>query len=202
MANIDELIRKAQTTNSPEAYEEIARMYYHGNGVVKDRAKALVYYRKAADLGSVHAQTCAGIMYYKGIATSKNTTMAKKYLKPAAARNSVEALRALGWMCYDGEYGFFSGGKGKAFEFWQRAAKLGDAESQIYIATSYLQDWGEERSNRKSAFWFMCAYQNRNATQAQIDRAKECLDKLDTHVDLNAVKAEIVRKYPKYINLK
>ena len=202
MATINELIQKAQATNSPRAYEEIARMYLNGKGVQKDMAQALIYYRKAAELGSVHAQACVGVMYYKGYDVSKNIKMAKQYLLPAADRGSIEALRNLGWMCFNGDYGFLAG-KGKAFDFWMKASKLGDAESQIYIATSYLGDtWGEEQSYHKAAFWFMCAYQNRKATQNQINEAKEKMNMLSQYVNLNAVKSEVVSKYPEYLNLK
>lgn len=199
MATIEEMIKSAKTASD---YEEIARLYYFGRGLPKDQAQALAYYRKAAELGSVHAQTCAGVMYYKGYGVPKNIKMAKKYLQPAADRGSVEALRNLGLMCYNGEYGFLAG-KGKAFEYWMKASKLGDAESQIYVATSYLGDtWGEEKSYRKAAFWFMCAYQNRKATQDEINEAKEKLDQLSRQVNLNDVKDEVVSKHPEYLNLK
>ncbi|MGN0335773.1 MAG: tetratricopeptide repeat protein [Lachnospiraceae bacterium] len=201
MATIKELIERAQATNSKEVYEEIARMYFFGKGVQKDQSQALEYYKKAADLGSVYAQTCVGIMYYKGYGVSKNIKLAKQYLQPAADRGSIDALRNLGWMCYNGEYGFLTG-KGKAFSYWMKASKLGDAESQIYVATSYLGDtWGEEQSNRKAAYWFMCAYQNRKATDNQIKEAKTKLDMLSSYVNLNAVKDEVVRKHPEYLNL-
>lgn len=201
MATVDELIKEAHSTNSPQIYEEIARMYFFGRGVQKDQGQALVYYKKAAELGSVNAQTCVGIMYYKGYGVAKNIKMAKQYLRPAANQGSIEALRNLGWMCYKDEYGFLTG-KGKAFEYWMKASKLGDAESQIYVATSYLGDtWGEEQSFRKAAFWFMCAYQNRMASENQIKEAKEKLDMLSEHVNLNYIKNDIVRKHPEYLNL-
>lgn len=201
MATINELIQKAQQTNSAQDYEEIARMYFHGRGVPKDQAKALTYYCKAADLGSVHAQACAGVMYYMGYGVPKNIKMAKQYLQPAADKGSLDALRNLGYMCYNGEYGLFAG-KGKAFDYWMKAAKLGDVDSQHNVATSYLGDnWGEEKSYRKAAFWFMCAYQNRKANEKQIKAAREYLDKLDRYVDLDAIKHEIVIKYPEYLNL-
>ena len=202
MSIINELIQKAEATNSPQDYEKIASMYFFGNGVPKDHSKALVYYRKAADLGSVKAQTCAGIMYYRGYGVSKDSTLAKKYLKPAADRGSIDALCTLGWMCYNGDYGLLTG-KGKAFTYWLKSSRLGDTESQLYIATSYLGDsWGEEKSYRKAAFWFMCAYQNRKASQKQIDQAKQYLDALSEHVNLDVVKNEVISKYPQYINLR
>ncbi len=201
MSNIYELIQKAQASNSPQDYEEVAKMYYFGRGVQKDQAQALVYYRKAAELGSVHAMTCVGVMYYKGYGIARNIKMAKQYLQPAADRGSTDALRNLGWMCYNGEYGFLAG-KGKAFTFWLKASKLGDTESQINIATSYLGDtWGEEQNYQKAAFWFMCAYQNRKASQDEINTAKEKLDMLSRYVNLNSIKDEIVTRYPQYLNL-
>lgn len=202
MSSLQELLYEAQKTNSAQTYTQIARMYFNGQGTPRDLGNALIYFKKAADLGSVDAQVCTGIMYYKGQGTAVNHKIAKQYWQMAADRGSVEAMRRLGWMCYKGEYGFWAS-KGKAFEFWMKASKLGDAESQNYVGTSYMSDeWGEEKSYRKAAFWFMCSYQNRKASDAQIKAAKEALDRLSRHVDLDSVKHEVVTKYPQYINLK
>lgn len=202
MATIQELIQSAESSNSAQAYEKIGRMYLSGNGVRKDYAQAFTYFRKAADLGSVSAQACTGTMYYEGCGTAKNIKMAKQYLQPAADRGSAEALCCLGWMCYNGDYGFLAA-KGKAFTFWLKAAKLGDAESQLNVAISYLNDtWGAEKSYQKAAFWFMCVFQNRRATQKQISTAKEKLTALARYVNLNAVRDEVVNMHPEYLNLK
>ena len=202
MASLQDLLHQVQQTNSPQAYAQIARIYYNGNGVQKDHATALAYFKIAADLGSVDGQVFAGYMYYNGRGTAVNHKLAKQYWKMAADQGSTDAMRSLGWMCYRDEYGFLAS-KGKAFEFWMKASKLGDAESQNYVATSYLGDsWGEEQSYRKAAFWFMCSYQNRKASDAQIKAAREALDKLAHHVNLDSIKHEVVTRYPQYINLK
>ena len=202
MASLQELLYEAQQTNSPQAYTQIARMYSSGNGAPKDFSKALTYFKKAADLGSLDAQVSVGYFYYNGHGIAVNHKMAKQYWKMAADQGSTEAMRNLGWMCYKKEYGFLAD-KGKAFEFWMKASKLGDAESQNYVATSYMGDnWGEEKSYRKAAFWFMCSYQNRNATDAQIKAARDALNKLSNYVNLDSIKHEVVTKYPHYINLK
>lgn len=201
MATIEEMIQKAQQTNSKEAYEAVAQAFYFGRGVAKDVGQAFVYYKKAAELGSVSAQSCVGVMYYYAIGVARNCKLAKQYLQPAAERGAVDAIRTLGWMCYNGDYGLFAG-KGKAFEYWMKSSKMGDAESQLYIGTSYLGDtWGEEKSYRKAAFWLMCAYQNRKASKEQISQAKEKLDMLSQHVNLGSIKDEVVRGHPEYINL-
>ena len=201
MSNIELLLKKAQETNSKESYAEIGDIYFYGKDIPKDMSQAVVYYKKAADLGSVYGMERIGLMHYKGYGVAQNNKLAKRYLQTAANQGSIQALVDLGWMCYNGDYGFFAS-KGKAFELWLKASKRGNTEAQIYVATSYLgDDWDEEKSYRKAAFWFMCAYQNRKATNNQIGEAKAKLDMLARYVNLNDVKDEIVRKYSEYLNL-
>lgn len=201
MVNIHDMIQKAQATKDPKIYEKIAYMYIKGNGVPKDEVQALAYYRIAADLGSVQSQAYTGILYYRGCGTGQNIKLAKQYLKVAADRGSIDALFELGRMCYKGDYGFLTS-KGKAFEYWMKASKLGHVQSQIYVATSYLGDtWGAEKSFKKASFWFMCACQNRKATREQIHEAKGKLNMLAEYVDLDRIKDEIIRKYPEYLNM-
>lgn len=201
MSNIESLIQKAQATNDKELYVQIGNAYMVGKNTTKDMSKAFTYYKKAADLGSADGKTQLGILYYRGYGVTRDCSMAKKYFQAASSEGSVAALFQLGMMCYNGDYGFFAG-KGKAFEFWLKAAKKGYVEAQYNIATSYLDDtWGEEKSDRKAAFWYMCAYQNRKASKKTIEDAKAQLVRLSNRVDLNSIKDEIVRKYPQYLNL-
>lgn len=195
MATFNELLHNAQISNSPEAYEMLADKLYFGNGIQKDFGQALTFYRKAAELGSVRAQACVGIMYYNGDGVIKDVKMAKRFLKSAADQGSPIALRTLGWMCYNEEYDLFAA-KGKAFEFWIKAAKLGDAESQFNVASSYMTDeWGEEQSYPKAAFWFMCASQNHTASQKIKDAARKRLSGLSRYVDLDDIYENVVENY-------
>ena len=175
--------------------------YYFGKNVSKDLSAAASYYKRAAELGSAMAKARLGEMYYKGYGVGINLGIAKKYLKEAADMKCTYALYVLGSMCYAGDYGFLAG-KGKAFEFWKRAAKLGHPASQYMIACSYMGDeWGEEMSYKKAAYWFMCAYQNREAGKEVIDKAKIYLNKLSNQVNLDSVKSEIINVHPEYLNL-
>lgn len=201
MDSIEMLLKKAKEANDGYAYAELGDAYWYGRGVFIDLSQAAEYYKKAADLGVMRGQERIGIMYYEGNGVVKNIKLAKQYLKSAAEQGSVRALNDLGWICFNGDYGFFAG-KGKAFEFWEKAAKQGSAEAQIYIASSYLTDaWGDGKSIPKAAYWYMCAYQNRKANDAQIKEAKAKLDMLSEDVNLNRVKDEIVRKHPEYLCL-
>lgn len=201
MATIEQLIRQAEETNDKELYVQIGNSYMYGKNVSKDMSKAVTYYSKAANLGSLDGKTKLGVAYYKGYGVSKDNSFAKKCFQEAAKQNWTPALFQLGLMCYNGDYGFFAA-KGKAFEFWEKAAKKGHPVSQYNIGTSYMNDeWGEGKSYEKAAFWLMCAYQNRKADKQTIADSKKYLDYLSEYVNLSSIKMRIVQNYPGYLNL-
>ena len=61
----------AATKEKAEAGDAIAQsilgmMYAHGNGVPRDSAEAVKWYRRSADQGNLVAQTNLGLMYRNG----------------------------------------------------------------------------------------------------------------------------------------
>lgn len=201
MSTIEQMIKEAQETNNKELYVQIGNAYILGRGVAKDMSKAIPFFEKACNLGSLDGKTKLGICYYNGFGVSKNSSLAKKYFQEAAKQDWLPAIFQLGNMCFNGDYGFLAS-KGKAFEFWMKAAKKGHSDSQYNIAGSYLTDeWGEEKSFEKAAFWYMCAYQNRQSSKSTITDSKKYLDYLSKYVNLNSVKERVVRQYPQYLNL-
>ncbi|MGB2578124.1 TPR repeat protein [Elusimicrobium simillimum] len=48
------------------ALNRLGNMYYMGRGVERDFAKALDFYQKAVENGSVNAKTSLGTMYFLG----------------------------------------------------------------------------------------------------------------------------------------
>lgn len=201
MADINDLIRKAQTTNSKEAYCKLGDAYAFGRGVPKNMAQAIACWEKASELRSAYAKSQLGSCYYNGNGVPQNYSKAKALFQEAADLGDVHAIFQLGMMCYQGNYSFWAS-KGKAFTFWKKAAEQGHPQAQYMIAASYTSDdWGAEKDYRKAAYWYMCAYQNRQSDQHIIDRAKQMLNKLSSLYDLDDIKDEIIRKHPEYLNL-
>ena len=64
----------------------LARMYYNGDDVTKDYAKAVEWYQKAAEQGNAMAQYNLGMMYQKGEGVTKDAAKAEEWLKKAAAQ--------------------------------------------------------------------------------------------------------------------
>jgi TPR repeat protein len=74
-------------------------MYYNGQGVPQDYAKAAQWFQKAADQGDAYAQCNLGGMYAAGQGVPQNYAEANQWLKRSAAQgneNAREALRILG----------------------------------------------------------------------------------------------------------
>lgn len=63
---------------------QIAAMYYTGQGVAQDYAKAAEWFKKAAVAGSPEAQYCLGKLFYYGQGVPQNFEEAVKQLTDAA----------------------------------------------------------------------------------------------------------------------
>jgi TPR repeat protein len=89
-----EVKRKAESGN-PKDQLGLARMYYNGDGVTKDDAKAAEWYQKAADQGNAFAQYNLGMMYDKGEGVTRDAAKAAEWWKKAAAQGSDAAQECL-----------------------------------------------------------------------------------------------------------
>lgn len=96
---------KAIEDGDPEAQCRLASIYQLGFDcqtglwLYKDKAKAVKWYRKAAEQGSADAQTALGNCYRYGEGVEKNEVEAVTLFRKAAEQGSVDAQVALG-KCY------------------------------------------------------------------------------------------------------
>jgi TPR repeat protein len=79
----EELVRKAEQGDAKAQYG-LGLMYYNGEGVSQDAAKALYWWMKAAEQGHAEAQFNVGVVYLKGEGTPRNTDEALKWTVKAA----------------------------------------------------------------------------------------------------------------------
>ena len=88
------LMHKAEAGDAKSQFI-LARMYYNGDGVAKDDAKAAEWYRKAAEQGNAFAQYKLGEMYDKGEGVAKDTAKAKEWWQKAADQGNDAAQESL-----------------------------------------------------------------------------------------------------------
>jgi TPR repeat protein len=69
-----------------------------GEGVTRDYAEALKWYRKAAEQGEANAQSNLGVMYHEGEGTARDYAEAVKWWRKAAEQGHADAQNNLGVM--------------------------------------------------------------------------------------------------------
>ena len=89
-----EVKRKAESGNVKDQVG-LARLYYSGDGVNKDDAKAAEWYQKAAEQGNAFAQYKLGAMYDNGEGVTKDAAKAVEWWKKAAAQGNDAAQESL-----------------------------------------------------------------------------------------------------------
>jgi len=125
-------------TGLAAAQANLGSMYLNGQGVPKDYAKAIKWYRKAADQKSAYAQGSLGWMYQNGLGVQKDDAEAVRWYRMAADQGNAAAQYSLGLA--------FENGRGvprneaEALEWYRKAADQGFAEAQkkldMYAARS------------------------------------------------------------------
>ena len=87
----------AQSGN-PKAQFFLGTLYFHGQGVPRDREKAAEWYRRSADQGFAFAQTNLGLMYYEGDGVPQDRDKAAAWYRRAAEQDNPQAMNNLGVM--------------------------------------------------------------------------------------------------------
>ena len=97
LGNLDDLLAKA-SAGDPKAQLDLALCYDSGDGIERDKEKAVYWFEKAAEQGSTEAQYLIGLMLYQGEAVPQNRSRAVYWLKKAANKGDAKAKWALAQM--------------------------------------------------------------------------------------------------------
>jgi TPR repeat protein len=149
--DIDELTERA-VGGDVLALNDLAEMYYKGNGVVQDLEQAEYWVRKSADLGDPSGLSNLGIMYRLGEAVAKDVVQAEKLFKKAAEHKLPEAFENLGDIYYHGEG--VSQDFETAFGFYSQAAEVGSVGGQGKLATILRLGEGVDQDLEKACYWY------------------------------------------------
>ncbi|WP_256128262.1 tetratricopeptide repeat protein [Desulfolutivibrio sulfoxidireducens] len=110
---------------------QVAAMYYAGQGTDPDQAKAAEWFRRAAERGSVDAQYLLGKLYVHGQGVPQNFDEAAKWLQEAALQGKPQAQALLASLYFSGQG--VAKNEMKAF-FWvelsSRAANLPEEDKK------------------------------------------------------------------------
>ena len=197
-----ERLEQAQQ-GSADAQFDIAAMHENGRGVSADRAKALEWYRAAADQGHARAEKALlrmeenqrrfektetqarsgdteaqynlGNMYLTATGTKVDLKLAEQWLKRAAKAGHVKAQFKLGHLYYVG-LGDDSDAEA-AFEWFSKAAENDYPSAQYYLGEAYATGAGVAKDYQTSRGWY------ERARDAGFGPAHQALRLLDERIE-------------------
>ena len=146
---------------SPVAINSMANMYYRGDGVKQDYAKALYLYKKAASEGHMASVITVGYMYEYGQGTPVDYAEAKIWYERAATKGYAGAQKAVGDL-----YRFGRGvaqDNAIAAQWYKKAADQNFAEAQCQLGYLMLRGRGVAADPQKARALFEAGMTQNNA---------------------------------------
>ena len=131
---------------------QVGKCYETGDGVGKDEAEAVKWYRMAAERGSAEAMFELSKCYTFGIGVRRNRITASKWLHKAAKQGHARAMVLLGKRCLDYDSGEYN--SRKAVSLFRNAAEQGDAWGMFHLGECYINGDGVKKDFDTAYLWF------------------------------------------------
>jgi len=163
--------------------------YVRGNGVVKDEAEAVKWYRKAAEQGYAKAQFNLGFMYANGNGVVKDEAEAVRWFRKAAEQGYAKAQFNLGFMYANGN-GVVKD-EAEAVRWFRKAAEQGQAIAQFNLGFMYAHGIGVVKDEAEAVRWYRKAAEQGHAS------AQTCLGFM--YANGNGVVKDDVEAYKWYL---
>ncbi|MCP4385353.1 MAG: sel1 repeat family protein [Hyphomicrobiales bacterium] len=136
----------------------LGSIYDNGReGVERDRAEAVRWFRLAADQGDALAQASLGIMYSLGRGVPQDDIEAANWLLKSVYQGNMEAQGPLAQIYTRG------------LDSFAAAAEQGDAEAQFHLAVMIESGLAQERNQTEAVKWYRkAAEQGHAAAQSSL----------------------------------
>ena len=142
-----------------------------GEGVAKDKAEAVKWWRKAVEQGHAIAQYTLGWCYANGEGVAKDMSEAVKWYRKAAEQGYAKAQYKLGFAYLNGD-GVVKD-MTEAMKWWRKAAEQGDATAQYELGLCYVNGDGIAKDMSEAVKWL------RKAAEQGDEDAKKALNSLE-----------------------
>ena len=135
-----------------ETLYNIGRRYYNGDGVAQDYAKAIEWFRQAAEQGYAAAQNKLGECYYTGTEVKKNYKQAARWFCKAAEQGDDMAQYNLGYSYQHGQG--VTKNYTQAVYWYRKAAEQGNAAAQNNLGECYYYGRGVTQDYAQAVNWY------------------------------------------------
>lgn len=141
--------RLAANPKDAAALTLIGRLYLDGQGVARDRAQAMQWFRRAADAGGRDAAYFFGAAALTGRDIAKDHALARAYLEKAQDHPAALELLGEASLENDGKEPDFA----RAIGYFRRAAQLDNSDAAYALALLYKTGRGVAADPAEAANW-------------------------------------------------
>ena len=163
--------RRAANTGHDKALYNLATCYLAGIGTAKNDSLAFLCYNRAAKAGYAKALTTIADSYLIGRGTAQDSTMAYEYYSRAAANNEPRALYTIAERTAQADSLLLLSKKQlrkqSTIGYYQKAAKLGNANAQYRLAQFYENGYYVKKNKKKAFNWYLNAANNGHPQAAE-----------------------------------
>lgn len=149
------LIRNWAGKGNIGAQFRLGQIYENGEGLPKDLAKAVHWYRKAAVNGSSYAQNSLGDMYQFGRGVEQDFAEAVTWYRKAAEQNDPIAENNLAELCWDSSE--TDEEIQVVLNLFHKAAEAGNVDAQHNLSEIYFMGDRVERDTDQALKWLLKA---------------------------------------------
>jgi uncharacterized protein len=153
----------------------LGMVYALGNGVPRDAAEAIKWFRLAADQGDTVAMVSMASAFNRGAGVPRDDVESLKWFRMAAERDSVMGQDGLGYMLAAGQGA--AKDEAQAAHWFRKAAERGYSNAQVNLAALYREGRGVPVDFAQAMAWYQKA-----AEQGDI-RAKNALEELGAGIN-------------------
>jgi len=150
--------KRAAERGNARAQFDLGLMYATGNGVVKNEALALTWFKRASEnnfakssMKMVINKNMSSHQKVRPVVTSQKFTFAKR----AAARGNSRAQFDLGMMYRTGKG--VSRNEKLAFNYFHKAARNNSVEAKFQMGLSFSEGRGVRKQTQLAKYWFKLA---------------------------------------------
>lgn len=146
------------------AMTSVASQYMSGKGgLERNRAQAIYWYKKAADLGGREAMEKIAQMYAKGRFLPKNPEKAQFYFEKLAAEDNAYCFKISSFYA-DGSNGF-PRDDAMSTKWLERGAQNADDSTKLYVAWRFWKGFETPKDPERAKYW--CAKVAENAPKGE-----------------------------------
>lgn len=149
------LLEDAAKAGDPRASFKLGWLYYHGQFVQADAAKAREWYGKGANLGHTSSQRELGKIILDGIGVPASPKQAADWFWKCAGQGDGECFYLLGRLHQYGDGVTMN--LPKAIELYMTGAKLGSSDCENQIGNLYMHGIGLKQNVEAALDWYQKA---------------------------------------------